>query len=309
MTEQWVFLNADYDGLELRTIAQKCIWIVGYSNLGEALNAGKDPHIILAANRIGLDYDAAIKLHKQEKAKGLDSEDKETFLYQRQMAKMGNFGFDGGLGPVGFVFHARDNFHVTVCADPDHNRERRPVAKNSTTTVCELCFQIACTLREDWLDTWPEEREFQQWVKVLLGREGVTTVQHFGSNRYRGHIPYTVTCNTFSQGLGADATKAALYALSKACYVPQPKKPDAWLFGSYPVDYIHDEFIIEALLDEWAHDKAHAMADIMVREANKWLPDVPTTATPLLMARWSKNAQPVHDDNGRLIPWDCEVDV
>ena len=295
----WLFANADYDGLELRTNGQVCIWVCGFSKLADALNAGLDPHLMFAADREGLKYDQAMVLYKKEKAEGIDSEKVGTFSFQRQMAKMGNFGFTAGLGPAGFVQHTIDE-GLTVCGLDSHGRKK--YVTHGGDTICGDCFELASALRNDWFVTWPEMREYFQWVKALLGSAGYASIKHFKSDRYRGLIGYTATANTFSQGLGADATKAALFALSRDCYVGNTP-----LQGSFPVNYIHDEFIVEVRDDETAHDAAVHMAEIMTLEANKWLPNVPTTAKPLLMRRWSKRAQSLYDASGRLIPWDCEV--
>ncbi len=43
------FVIADFGGLELATLAEACIALVGYSRLAEALNAGREPHLEVAA--------------------------------------------------------------------------------------------------------------------------------------------------------------------------------------------------------------------------------------------------------------------
>jgi DNA polymerase-1 len=39
----WWFMQADYPGLELKTLAQVCIWLLGQSRLAEVLNARTRP--------------------------------------------------------------------------------------------------------------------------------------------------------------------------------------------------------------------------------------------------------------------------
>lgn len=296
----YVFACADFDGFELRTIAQKCVWTVGHSRLGTVLNEGKDPHVILAAHRLATTYEKVITEIKAEKEKGVSGEDPTSYQYQRELAKRANFGFDGGLGPKGFVKLARNHFGIRVCGgDRAHNAYKED-------GVCAACLGTAKQLREDWLDTWPEMREFFDWVRAITMSADVATIKQFKSERFRGHCSFTVASNTLSQGLGADAAKAATYRLQRACYVRQPERPDALLFGCFGVLMIHDELVLEVPDDELAADRAQAMADVMTLEANKWLPDVPTTTTPLLSRRWSKLARPTFKD-GRLVPWDCEV--
>jgi DNA polymerase-1 len=40
----FVYCSVDYGGLELRTMSQRAIWVVGYSKMAEALNTGMDCH-------------------------------------------------------------------------------------------------------------------------------------------------------------------------------------------------------------------------------------------------------------------------
>lgn len=42
----------------------------------------------------------------------------------------------------------------------------------------------------------------------------------------------------------------------------------------------------------------------MVQAANELMPGIYITAEPAVMYRWSKNAEPAFDENGKLIPWE-----
>lgn len=53
------FADNDFSGLELCTVAQVCMDILGHSKLGEALNAGKDPHLMMGANLLKISYEEA----------------------------------------------------------------------------------------------------------------------------------------------------------------------------------------------------------------------------------------------------------
>jgi DNA polymerase I-like protein with 3'-5' exonuclease and polymerase domains len=262
-----IFINADYDGLELRTIAQSCLNIVGKSRMAEFLNSGRDLHGEIASQLLNISYDEVIR-------RKADPEDEEIYL-ARQTGKVANFGLNAGLGWRGLIMEALTKYTIT------------------------LTEQESKHLIRVWRETWPEFNDFFKWVRAQTQHHNAMTFCHFKSNRYRGLMPYTVACNSPSQGLGADATKAALYELSKACYVGP-----SLLLGSRPVNYIHDEFLVETPEDDQAHDRAIEMARIMTETANLWIPDVPTTATPLLCRRWSKLAKPTYDSNQRLIPWE-----
>jgi len=55
--------------------------------------------------------------------------------------------------------------------------------------------------------------------------------------------------------------------------------------------------------EDRGHEAATQLAEIMIREFNYFTPDVPVQASPQLMRCWSKNAKPIYDAQGRLVPW------
>ncbi len=65
----------------------------------------------------------------------------------------------------------------------------------------------------------------------------------------------------------------------------------------------------QAICDEptaVALDGAKRAEQIMVREMKKYTPDVRQEAPPALMRRWYKDAEPVYDRFGELVPWEPE---
>jgi DNA polymerase-1 len=261
-----IFASADYDGLELRTLAQVCLRLLGHSRLAEVLNAGQDPHLMVASQILGRPYES------------LDKHDPTTKL-ARQTGKVANFGFPGGLGVKKFVLFARMSYKVRL-TELDARR-----------------------LKEQWLATFPEFREYFEYVNGLRQDDGTYAVDHLFSGRLRTGVPFTVACNSFFQGLGADATKAAGYLISRACYYDRISP----LYGCRIVNYIHDEFILEVPDDAPEYVRADAAARelsrLMVLGAAPFLPDVPATAPPQLMVRWEKKAEAVFGPNGLLMPY------
>ena len=261
-----VYASADYDGLELRTLAQVCLKVVGYSRLAEVLNSGQDPHLALAATILGISYDQALAEKKTDRVK-----------LARQTAKVANFGFPGGLGADKLVLFARKAYRVRITV---------PEAKE---------------LKRAWLATYPEFRDYFKFIDTLDQGGGNFAVEHLFTKRLRTKIFFCVAANSYFQGLGADATKAAGYLIVRACYAD----PTSLLFGCRCVNYIHDEFMVECPVDaDWSRANAAAteLTRLMVLGAARFLPDVPATATPQLMTRWSKKAEPVYE-NGHLVPW------
>lgn len=80
----FVFCSVDYEALELHTLAQACIELVGESRLAEALNDKVDPHLALACEHLleGVSYEEGKRIRKDEK----DSRYKEV-VHARNVAK------------------------------------------------------------------------------------------------------------------------------------------------------------------------------------------------------------------------------
>lgn len=348
--EALIYAAADYDGLELRTMAQACLLLVGESRLAQVLNDDNyegcgpgDPHLLMAANMLGITYPEAKARHKKEKEdralafdffKGKAPDGSGRFIPQplddadaakrasdcvpapvddaRQAGKVADFGFPGGLGAEKLVLFARKSYKVRFHPDPAKAIER------------------AKELKRIWLRTFPEFRKYFDAIAKMVGPGGAT-FRHFFTGRVRGGAAYTETCNSFFQGLGADATGHALFLISEACYTPTPCRlcagrgellgdpysescPTCFgtgispLYGCRLVNYVHDEFILECP-EIRGHEVAHELVRIMVEGAAPFLPNVPATAEPKLMRFWSKDAKQVwttkdkKDPNRRLVAW------
>lgn len=263
-----VFAQADYSGLELATLAQACIDILGYSTLAEALNAGVDPHTALACSILGITYEEGIA--RKDKSHPLHHD----FDQARQTAKVANFGFPGGLGAAKLVLFARKSYGV------------------------ELTEERARELKQQWLAQWPEMRDYFNHVSSLQDEDGLVTIKQLRSDRIRGGATYTAACNSYFQGLGADATAHAGWLIAWACYVDR----ESPLFGARIVNYVHDEFIVECR-EEIAAEAAEELSRLMVAGASEWIPGIKLAAEPCLMRVWSKDAKTLRDTRGRLVPW------
>lgn len=267
----YVFVDADYDVIELRTFAQVCLWSVGESRLAQRINAGFDPHLDLGAQLLGVSYDEAVRRR-----------DEPEVQEARQRSKPANFGYPGGMGAKTFAKWTKQQYGLIIT-------DRQ-----------------AQELRERWFANWPEAGKYFKWInekhRWVLDRvtmDNVTTITHFVSGRRRGRCYYTEACNGYFQGLAADIGKAAGFVISRACYDPSM---GSVLFGSRIVNFIHDEFLVE-VPEQVGHECALEVQRIMVEEAKLYLPNVPATSKPVLCRRWSKDAKAIYD-NGRLIPWD-----
>ena len=273
-----LFADNDFSGLELCTGAQACIDLVGYSKLGDALNAGIDPHLDFGAALMGISYEEALSRKHEKEVK-----------HHRQLAKIANFGLPGGLGVRGVIGFARGS---GVMLTEDEAKE----------------------LKSNWFSKYPEWRDYFTWIRNQLEME----IEADGDNehdvrvnmrgafeqlrvgRVRGRCRFTEASNTFFQGLGADVAKRALWAVAERCY---SRVPGSTLYGVRPVGFIHDEILAEVDVEQ-AHEQAFEMAQVMVDAGNTLLPDVPVKCVPALSLHWCKDAEAVFNKGGRLQPYD-----
>lgn len=65
----YVFVSVDYDAAELRALAHVCRQLFGFSRLGDALDAGRDPHLDFAAQMLGISYEEAERRKKEPQVK------------------------------------------------------------------------------------------------------------------------------------------------------------------------------------------------------------------------------------------------
>lgn len=264
--EGHTFGQADYEGLELATLAQACMMLFGHSKLADSLNAGIDVHTEFAANLLGISYAEALVRKANKKDKELDS--------MRQTAKVAGFGFPGGLGADKLVKFAKKGYGVTM-SELDARR-----------------------LRIRWLNQWPEMAKYFDYIGKATRNGGRCDIMQLFSNRARGNVHFTAACNTLFQGLGADVAKHATWKVTQECYLER----NSPLYNSRIVAFIHDEIIVEIPLTSDVDAATRKLGVVMIAAAKEFLPDVAIRTEPLLMNRWSKNAKPVYVD-GKLVPW------
>lgn len=123
----YTLVVTDWGQAELVTLAQVQLNLFGRSALADALIGGMDPHINMACQILGIDYNEYDKDNKEHKD-------------ARQMAKAANFGLPGGLGAARFCDFAKNTYGV------------------------ELSEYAANKLKDRWLRQWPEMADYFRYV-------------------------------------------------------------------------------------------------------------------------------------------------
>jgi hypothetical protein len=256
--KDWVFIVCDYSAIEMCTFAQVIFWIVGTNRLQKAINEGVDPHLELARNfpQISMSYNDIIKVDKNHP--------KYNAIYgasgARFIAKIGNFGYAGGMGPNAFIDYAKAMSESEILLTLDQSQQ----------------------IKESWLETWPEAREYFRVISNITDQSD-STIEQFVSQRLRGGLTFTRCANTFFQGLAADGCKNALWLIIKACYQDQ----NSPLYGYQPNAFIHDEFLLSGPKDR-AELAVNELSRLMIGGMKLYVPDVQIKTSKKILERWTK---------------------
>lgn len=258
-----------------------------------------------------------------------DEDEKKFYKHWRKFAKPIGLGFPGGLGPYKILGLAKKTYGVDIIEEAGKLFEEHPEMfdrsmgsvvywakklygwdkKNSDWTPTLKGIALAAMLRNVWFDTYPEMREY---LKDYLGRranrkfdpdsesEADTSFEYrspFGM--LRSGCSYTAAANGEAmQTPAAEGFKTAVFKLVKECRIGELKG------RAQIVNEIHDETITEVLSGPAdLNEVAAIVKGIMESSMQVVIRDVKVKAEPAAMERWFKEAEPLRDSNGRLVPW------
>ena len=305
----YYFCSIDYSSLELATLAQACLWLIGQSRMSRAINEGKDLHSVMGAQLCGVDYE---EFYAGRKGK---------YAGYRQAAKAANFGFPGGMGSAKLVLSKRSySDGITKSRDGEveypgirfcivlgrQNRcgeyKIKEFRGRAIPPVCKNCVDIVDErLRPAWFSAYPEMVSYFKHVSDKVEWNG--QIKQLVSDRVRGGVGFCDGANSYFQGLAADGAKHALWSVCKEAYTDVCSP----MYGSRPIMFVHDEIFSEIPI-AGSSEAAKRMAEVMVSAMREYTPDVRIDAEPALMRRWYKGAEPMYDENGNLVPWEPETE-
>lgn len=304
------YASCDYSGIELCTLAQSCLWTVGYSRMAEIINETGDPgglHAAFGAQMLGCDP-------KEFKAR-VKAGDKAAKDF-RQAAKAANFGFPGGMGAAKLVLAKRKKnegsttapngkkyggirFCILLGGAEQCGYERVTEWKGRPTPpVCKACCVQAEILRSRWLETFPEMPRYFEYINRLVEQVGEVRLPFPGC--VRGGVGFTDGANGHFQELAALLGKTALWHVTRECYLDRGSS----LYHTTRIPFfVHDELFLETRIDV-AHLTAPRVGLIMERAGLEIVPDVKVKCEPAISRRWLKAMEAAYDKDGRLIPWE-----
>lgn len=337
----WVLIDSDYGQLELYCLAQAQLWFFGRSRLADVLRAGRDAHIVFACEILAAENGGvAVPYEEGVRRKGIKivHVDDGPTEQERRMVELGAAAPPELLAEVAAQQSARAEQRARNRLKKDFDAARnaakavnfgRPGGLSAETmrTYAARSYGVHRSVEEwrrildIWNRTWDEMPAYFELVSTWVGRDTRESRKHPGraertynvrqpwSNRLRAGASYCAASNTVYQGLGADVAKRAGWYLFTACYLargtrrrPQ-NRPDA-LYGSRPVNFVHDQFLIETREGPGAPLAAASCGEWMNRASREVCPDTPSRCEPALADRWSKlAADPLRDAQGRLLVW------
>ena len=335
-SDNHVLLIIDYSFIELVTLAAICQQRYGFSRLADVIKNGIDPHCFTAASITGMTLESFMALKGTDSAQFKDLRQKAKAL---NFGIPGGLGvprlqaYSRDTYGVSLTLEEATDWRAKVVQEvyPElalylADCTMEVLAANLLCPVEEL--QYALDPRGEkpgWLpfvirrvlagepkrDGSPYNPDFldriwsglaiscrnPKWASQLQTREAgqlltmlcdETAVMPTG--RIRAGIGYTEARNTPFQGLAADGAKIACFKLLHA--------------GYRLVAFIHDEFVIELPIgaDHAAEAKRieTIVCESMFGVVNQ---SVPVSAGYALSTCWSKSAEKMFDEGGRLVPW------
>ena len=150
----------------------------------------------------------------------------------RQWAKIGNYGMAGGMGPRAFVDYAKSMGGMIVTPDQ------------------------AFALWKGFRKKWREMKRYFAHCAFLCDGGNAEHIVFERSGLVRGDVTYTATANGFFQHLAAMGAKAALYQVSKECYIDAGSP----LFNCRPWLFAHDEIGMEIPYEAFGPKRTHEAA-------------------------------------------------
>jgi DNA polymerase I-like protein with 3'-5' exonuclease and polymerase domains len=331
-------LTVDYSFIELRTLAAVASQRYGWSDLGDVIKAGVDPHAHTAAMMLGVPPDEFLSWKH-------DPSHAAKYAAARQMAKPINFGVPGGLGVASLISYAHRTYGVTLTFE--QAKERRELLTKHVYKELDLY------LAED--GTAIVARSLKAplpMVRQALGDLHLSCIRKVltGNPKRVDGVPYqedlvariwaalaSVNCNPELQEalenrqpsaeLAAHVCQAGVVTLTgrirgRVRYSQARNSPFQGLAadgaalalfalvkeGFRIVGFVHDEVLIE-LPDEGGFVReatVRRVEEIMCREMEKVLVGgIPVACEAALATRWNKKAKLVVRD-GKVFPWDDE---
>lgn len=304
--------------------------------LGAQLAANLEPDFAVWCEDMGIQLDDLDDVYGAFML--LKTENPEFFAHWRKLAKPTGLGFPGGLGPFKMLEFAKNQYGVnfiTIAEDraEEHPEEFEDPSKSVLYYAHKLYdmkpadfewnptlrgIQLAGRIRDDvWHQTYTEMRgyfrhiaeECQDTNNPIIGYDedqereipGLCYTTPMGM--FRAACSFTSAAN--GKAMQSPAAEGAKQAVINVVRAVRDASRRSILYGCRVVNFVHDELILEFPDDgpDSLHDRATTVQRIMEDSMSVVIKHTKVKTEAALMERWSKAADPVYDDQGRLTIW------
>jgi hypothetical protein len=333
-----VIVSTDYSGMELATLAQKCLDLFGKSVLADKINEGVDVHAYLASqiayhmdkgfewalNKKGIVEDQPQEIFDAfSKCKGSDmSCNKVCPMTAEAVVKQYNAEHDDEheenvtWGEF-FKFYRRFAKPVGL-GYPGGLGPATFVTFAKGTYKVVLTEELARQLRQIWLETYPEMGQYLLWVKNHCRDpfHAAKNIKVDGKKKLHQYFCYDTPLGLHraradfcacanGAGLQSPSAEGALNALYEVQQLIWTAPKCNIMHGCYPINFIHDEILWESPDDDLVGMRIDIVDKIMVEQMELITPDVKARTESAVMRRWYKEAEAVYVD-GLIVPWEPE---
>lgn len=288
--------STDFNALELCSWASQCRKVLGWSRLGDLIDAGIDPHAYLGAQLAAHTdhhfkewaeqgfpadpndpfkqaYDAFMFCKDSER-----EENRKFFKRFRTFAKPVDLGVPGGMGAKTIAQVAHDTYYV------------------------DMSLEQAEQFYEIMERVFPETTPYFDWVRDNLRQPSGTNKFWYTSpmGMVRSNCSWTAACNGFGlQTPSAEGNKVAIWNFFRACYDPSFGSP---IYGRVrPLIFVHDEMDYEIWDEENYQECVDEVERIMVEAMKSVLTNITITVETTLSRKWEKDLPSKRDEAGRII--------
>lgn len=199
-------------------------------------------------SRMGELINSGVDLHRWFASIILNKSENKVSKQERTYAKACNFGFPGGLGVKQFLEYAKHTYGID-----------------------DLDLKTARNFKAQWLEAFPEMNSYLS-AEGHAYRTKATTATITG--RLRAGCTFTQAKNFPFQGLAADGAKISLFNLVTSSF--------------RVLNYVHDEFVIELLDDEFLIERRSKAEHIMIQGMRAVCPNVEIRIESEICDYWKK---------------------
>ncbi len=328
-------LQADFKTIEMLTLGEEQYRMFGTSAIRDAIMADRDLHAVTGAAILGMTYDEFLRLAETDRAKYKYTRNKR--------GKPTNFAMGAGYGPESMALQTRVKSEGKDQMTVDEARELLDTAKNVTfpetgryvekPPIIETLASNLMTEVDAVREAFPDDKHIWFVRRVCNGhRESRDGVEY---DEEQIEIVFEnlaeLNCNPDFEGVIADCNSKRLPWLfgytrvlftgmirgnnlnwrsicnaafqSRAAFGLRNAVWKLWYSGYDVYLAIHDEICIAVDVDADHTAIARDVTRIMVEEMQPFTGDMVPSVDLSLSRRWSKEAEAVCDEDGKLIPW------